>query len=145
MWSHRLVLVIEGLQFSSFVQGYSNVTYIDDNSGISELIEEADVVITDISTVFMEAMSIQKPIVLELSSLFLPNEKVTTLEAFATVTTDMEELQCLVNKISSDNSYCWKWMEKVIDKQNNYFRSRQRMSGENYWDYILSDVIDANK
>jgi CDP-glycerol glycerophosphotransferase (TagB/SpsB family) len=116
-----------------------NIFVIDKNMTTSHPLNAADLLITKYSTIGLEAMLFNKPVV----SVFLDKEEKFMIYGNAVeCVTDIESLDILLKKLDSDSEYRGKWSGDINQRAEQYVREylgvRERDSS-----VLAAEAIDS--
>ncbi len=113
------------------------VQYIEKGESIDNYIKNCDLVITDLSTLIMQAVSMRKAVIADVSSFIIPPEFVVDLRRLACVAATEEELREYMDAILTSPHSLFEWADQEIAFQDKYFLDREKNDGYDFWNYVL--------
>ncbi len=115
-----------------------NICFVDNKADISSCIKEADVVITDISTVIFEGISYRKPVIC-----FLNKQQYDIIDYmvdYINIYTDIELMFEHLHSVFEDINYFNQWRSEYIKKQNKIFECVNKIGVNPY--YKIKEMIE---
>ena len=111
------------IELAKRYEAFNNILFLDSSEGIEKNIEQADLIITGISTTILDGISARKPILIYLAE--EEKKSISYLDNIVEIYTDIKSLNMCLEKIMNID-YFYQWRRERIEKQDEFFSENQK-------------------